>query len=73
MPIPAVFHPRCTASRCITPVSYTHLDVYKRQLQARVRHRRAVGPLHAGYDHGYYFITTFVEDHIAHHARALHR
>ena len=29
--------------------------------------------LHAGYDHGYYFITTFVEDHIAHHARALHR
>jgi S-formylglutathione hydrolase len=29
--------------------------------------------LHAGYDHGYYFITTFVEDHIAHHARALHK
>jgi S-formylglutathione hydrolase len=29
--------------------------------------------LHASYDHGYYFITTFVEDHIAHHARALHR
>lgn len=29
--------------------------------------------LHAGYDHGYYFITTFVEDHIAHHARALNK
>ena len=24
-----------------------------------------------GYDHGYYFISTFVEDHIAHHAEAL--
>jgi len=27
---------------------------------------------HADYDHGYYFISTFIEDHIAHHARALH-
>lgn len=26
---------------------------------------------HAGYDHGYYFIQTFVGDHIAWHARAL--
>ena len=26
---------------------------------------------HAGYDHGYFFIQTFVADHIAHHARAL--
>ncbi|RKP45064.1 S-formylglutathione hydrolase [Pararobbsia silviterrae] len=26
---------------------------------------------HAGYDHGYYFISTFIGDHIAHHARAL--
>src|SRR5439155_22874104 len=26
---------------------------------------------HAGYDHGYYFISTFVADHIAHHAAAL--
>jgi S-formylglutathione hydrolase len=24
-----------------------------------------------GYDHGYYFIATFVEDHLRHHARAL--
>ncbi|KWF24112.1 S-formylglutathione hydrolase, partial [Burkholderia pseudomultivorans] len=28
---------------------------------------------HAGYDHGYYFISTFVADHIAHHARVLTR
>ncbi|MGF6510436.1 S-formylglutathione hydrolase [Paraburkholderia sp. 32] len=26
---------------------------------------------HAGYDHGYYFISTFVEDHLAHHAKVL--
>ena len=26
---------------------------------------------HAGYDHSYYFISTFVDEHLAHHARAL--
>ncbi len=26
---------------------------------------------HAGYDHGYYFVSTFMEDHLNHHARAL--
>lgn len=26
---------------------------------------------HAGYDHGYYFIATFMAEHLAHHARAL--
>ncbi|MEO8153621.1 MAG: S-formylglutathione hydrolase [Rhizobacter sp.] len=26
---------------------------------------------HEGFDHGYYFISTFIGDHIAHHARAL--
>jgi S-formylglutathione hydrolase len=26
---------------------------------------------HDGYDHGYYFIATFVADHLAHHARGL--
>ena len=24
-----------------------------------------------GYDHGYYFVATFIEDHLHHHARAL--
>ncbi len=28
---------------------------------------------HKGYDHGYYFISTFIEDHISHHAKALCR
>ncbi len=26
-----------------------------------------------GYDHSYYFIATFIEDHLRHHARALNR
>jgi S-formylglutathione hydrolase len=26
---------------------------------------------HVGYDHGYYFISTFIGEHIAHHARTL--
>jgi len=26
---------------------------------------------HAGYDHGYYFVSTFMADHLAHHAKAL--
>jgi len=26
---------------------------------------------HAGYDHGYYFIATFMEDHLRHHAKIL--
>ena len=26
---------------------------------------------HVGYDHGYYFIASFIEDHLRHHARAL--
>lgn len=27
---------------------------------------------HAGYDHSYYFIASLIEDHLRHHARALH-
>jgi len=27
---------------------------------------------HEGFDHGYYFIATFMADHLAHHARLLH-
>jgi S-formylglutathione hydrolase len=28
---------------------------------------------HAGYDHGYYFVATFMQDHLAHHMRTLAR
>ncbi len=27
--------------------------------------------LHDGHDHGYYFVSTFMEDHLRHHARLL--
>jgi S-formylglutathione hydrolase len=27
---------------------------------------------HPGYDHGYYFISSFMADHLAFHQRALH-
>ena len=27
----------------------------------------------SGYDHGYYFISTFMEDHLRHHERTLRR
>jgi S-formylglutathione hydrolase len=26
---------------------------------------------HAGYDHSYWFITSFIDDHLRHHAKAL--
>ena len=29
--------------------------------------------MHAGYDHGYYFIQTFMEEHLRWHARQLQR
>jgi S-formylglutathione hydrolase len=27
--------------------------------------------MHAGYDHSYWFVQSFIEDHLRHHARAL--
>lgn len=38
------------------------------QSEQRLRLRR-----HEGYDHSYYFISTFMGDHLRHHAAALHR
>ena len=48
-------------------------QLFPQALEAACRH---VGqPLtlrrHAGYDHGYYFVQSFMEDHLAHHAAAL--
>lgn len=46
-----------------------HPEILERNAERadrRVRVRR-----HAGYDHGYFFISTFVGDHIVHHARQL--
>ncbi len=37
----------------------------------RTAGRRLTLRRHAGYDHGYYFVASFIEDHLHHHARAL--
>jgi S-formylglutathione hydrolase len=33
----------------------------------------AASALHPGYDHSYYFIASFIDDHLRHHAAALLR
>lgn len=46
-----------------------HLHLFEaacQQVSYPVRLRR-----HAGYDHGYYFISSFIEDHLRHHAELL--
>ena len=48
---------------------------FERQYGTEAACRNAGQPLalrrHEGYDHGYYFISTFVEDHLRFHARNL--
>lgn len=48
-----------------------HPDVFERH--AREAGQDVTVRRHEGYDHGYFFISTFVGDHIAHHARVLTR
>jgi S-formylglutathione hydrolase len=48
-----------------------HPDVFERN--AREAGQDVTVRRHEGYDHGYCFISTFVGDHIAHHARVLCR
>jgi S-formylglutathione hydrolase len=38
---------------------------------ARATEQRLLLRRHPGYDHSYFFISTFIEDHLRHHARAL--
>ncbi|AQH00131.1 S-formylglutathione hydrolase [Burkholderia sp. KK1] len=49
-----------------------HPEVLERNAQA-AGHRQVVVRRHEGYDHGYFFISTFVGEHVAHHARVLCR
>ncbi|MBL4807583.1 MAG: S-formylglutathione hydrolase [Rhodobacteraceae bacterium] len=44
------------------------------QMAAAIAARRQPATLriHQGYDHGYFFVASFMEDHIAHHANILH-
>ncbi|AET88335.1 S-formylglutathione hydrolase [Burkholderia sp. SFA1] len=49
-----------------------HPEVLERNAQA-AGHDRVVVRRHEGYDHGYFFISTFVGEHVAHHAGVLCR
>ena len=40
---------------------------------AAAAHQDLTYRLHPGYDHGYWFIQSFVEDHLRHHAAVLGR
>ncbi|MDR5751519.1 MULTISPECIES: S-formylglutathione hydrolase [unclassified Caballeronia] len=46
-------------------------DVF--EAAAVARGQKVVLRKHDGYDHGYYFISTFIGEHVAHHARVLSR
>ncbi|KND57906.1 S-formylglutathione hydrolase [Candidatus Burkholderia verschuerenii] len=46
-----------------------HPDIFERN--AREAGRNVTVRRHEGYDHGYFFISTFVGEHVAHHARVL--
>jgi S-formylglutathione hydrolase len=48
-----------------------HPDVLERN--ARGAGHEVIVRRHEGYDHGYFFISTFVGEHVAHHARVLCR
>ncbi|SAL62032.1 S-formylglutathione hydrolase [Caballeronia telluris] len=48
-----------------------HPDVF--EAAAAGAGQKVVLRKHEGYDHGYYFISTFVGEHVAHHARVLSR
>ncbi|WP_250533166.1 S-formylglutathione hydrolase [Caballeronia sp. AZ10_KS36] len=48
-----------------------HPDVFERN--AREAGHSVAVRRHEGYDHGYFFIATFIGEHIAHHARVLCR
>jgi S-formylglutathione hydrolase len=49
----------------------SQLRLEELEAAARVAGQELLVRRHAGYDHGYYFISTFVEDHLRHHAAAL--
>ena len=62
-------HPRAQA------LGLSHVDdaalAVLEQVAAALGGQRLELRRHAGYDHSYYFIASFVEDHLRHHAAAL--
>jgi S-formylglutathione hydrolase FrmB len=62
---PSACVPRANVLECQLSLvweAYHSLSVLTRQVTLREQ---------AGYDHSYYFISTFINDHIAHHAAFL--
>jgi S-formylglutathione hydrolase len=49
-------------------LNFVHFEVACKRAGQSLTVRR-----HAGYDHGYYFISTFINDHLEHHAKTLLR
>ncbi len=49
----------------------TQLHPHALEAAAKVSGQKLVLRRHEGYDHGYYFISTFVEDHLRHHKKIL--
>ena len=49
----------------------TQLHPHALEAAAKVSGQKLSLRRHEGYDHGYYFISTFVEDHLRHHAKIL--
>lgn len=64
---PAILIDQGLADQFLERELYPHLfEEACRRVGQRLTLRR-----HAGYDHGYYFISSFVEDHLRHHATLL--
>ncbi|MDY0872493.1 S-formylglutathione hydrolase [Dongia rigui] len=49
----------------------TQLHPHALEAAAKISGQKLTLRRHEGYDHGYYFISTFVEDHLRHHAKIL--
>jgi S-formylglutathione hydrolase len=49
----------------------TQLHPHTLEAAAKASGQKLTLRRHEGYDHGYYFISTFVEDHLRHHAKIL--
>jgi S-formylglutathione hydrolase len=49
----------------------TQLHLHALEAAAKISGQQLTLRRHEGYDHGYYFISTFIEDHLRHHAKVL--
>jgi S-formylglutathione hydrolase len=49
----------------------TQLHPHALEAAAKISGQQLTLRRHEGYDHGYYFISSFIEDHLRHHAKIL--